>query len=358
MILYLVLIHAGLWLILLANVVYLRRCRRRGVLEAYPAVSILIPARNEEDNLRRLLPSLLAQDYPAFEIIVYDDGSDDGTPGVLRAVADARLKTLRGEGPPPGWVGKVHALYQATRHATGALFLFLDADAQLLDAAALRRLVERHAALPDRSVMTGLVRLGGGGRLLVSLVPNAILTGLPWPLVRPLPVRSLGALNGQCWMIDAGLYRRFEPHEHHKDEVLEDVRIGRFLKGHGVVPVLRDLQGEVAVYMYPHYGAAWRGFRKNAYLIMSGRPWLFVVLCVNFVLTYVLAPFFWPWFLLSIYLLKGVTDRLSGFPLWVTLPAPVSFLMGVVLQMDSALSHWTGRVSWKGRRVGGGGDSP
>ncbi len=351
MVLYLALVHAGLLLILAGNYVYLRRRRARVVPAAYPPVSILIPARNEEDNLRRLLPSLLQQDYPDFEVIVYDDGSEDGTWQVLRAADDARLKALRGAGPPPGWVGKVHALYQAAQHAAGTLFLFLDADAELLDAGALRRLVERHAALPEASVMTGLVRLRGGGDLLVSLVPNAILAALPWPLVRPLPLRSLGALNGQCWMIDAAAYRRFAPHEHLKNEVLEDVRIGRYLKGEGVVPVLCDLQREVAVYMYPDYRAAWRGFRKNAYLILGGRPLLFALLCANFILTYVLAPLFWPGFLGSIYLLKGATDRLSGYPLWITLLAPVSFLLGTLLQIDSALSHWTGRVSWKGRRV-------
>ena len=352
MIYYLVLLHAGLFLTLLANVFYIRRGRRRVAPEHYPAVSILIPARNEEQNLRRLLPSLLAQDYPDFEVIVYDDGSDDGTWEVLQATSDTRLKAFQGAGPPPGWIGKVHALFQATRHATGALYLFLDADTELLDPAALRRLVERFLALPPDSVMTALVDLRGGGQLLVSLVPHAILSTLPWPLVRPLPFATLGALNGQCWLIDAAIYERFEPHLNLKDEVLEDVKIGRYLKGKGITPVLLDGQQEVAAYLYRDHAEAWRGFRKNAYLIMSGKPVTFVVLAVHFFLTYLLAPFVSPWFLLSIYLLKASTDRWSGFPLWVTLLTPLSFLISPILQFDSAFHHWTGRVSWKGRRVG------
>ena len=78
----------------------------------------------------------------------------------------------------------------------------------------------------------------------------------------------------------------------------------------------------------------------------------FVLLFVLFFFTYVLAPFFSPWFLLSIYVLKASTDRLSRFPFWVSLLAPVSYLLSPFLQLDSAFNHWTGRVSWKGRRVG------
>lgn len=345
-------LHLVLWTTLAGNLWYLRQHPRGAALPSPPPrLSILIPARNEAENLRRLLPSLLQQDYPDIEIIVYDDGSHDDTWAVLQAHEAPHLKALRGEGPPPGWVGKVHALYQATRAATGDSYLFLDADAALTDAGALRRLAARFAALPPDSVLTGLPRLLGRGHLLVSLVPNAILTGLPWPLVRRIALPSLGALNGQCWMIDAEHYHRFEPHEALPNEVLEDVQIGRYLKRNGLVPTLVDVQREVAIHMYAGMGAAWRGFRKNAYLILGGSPWAFGPLFIGFGLTYVIAPFLGVGLLASAYGLKAVTDRRAGFPLWVSLLAPVSYLLGSILQLDSALHHWTGRVAWKGRSV-------
>lgn len=351
MTLLLALVHVGLLGVLGANVLYLRASRRRTAPAARPRLSVLIPARNEEANLRRLLPSLAAQSYPDFEVIVYDDGSEDGTWDVIQEAGNARVRGLRGNGPPPGWVGKVHALYQATRHATGRYYLFLDADAELRDAGALQRLVERFAALPPASVMTGLTRLRGGGMLLVSLVPHVVLVGLPWPLVRRLPAPSLGALNGQCWLLDAATYHRFEPHEALPDEVLEDVQIGRYLKKRGVVPVLVDVQREVSIYMYRDFRDAWRGFRKNAYLILGGTPLRFALLYTYFTATFVLAPLFSPWLLLTLYALKLGTDRVAGLPLPISLAAPLSFLLGAVLQLDSAVSHLTGRVSWKGRRV-------
>ncbi len=360
------LVHLGLWTTLLANLRYLRRrpdgtstCGEAHVRDGTsargagtPSLSVLIPARNEARNLRRLLPSLAQQDLPDAEFIVYDDGSEEETLDVLQSCDDARLHVLRGEGPPPGWLGKTHALYQAVRRARGRGYLFLDADARLEHPAALRRLAARFDALPVGSVLTALPRLRGGARLLVSLVPNVILTGLPWPLVRPLHVPALGALNGQCWMMGADAYHRHEPHVHHKSEVLEDVMIGRYLKRRGLVPVLCDVQEDVSVFMYEDFGAAWRGFRKNAYLVLGGSPGAFALLFPFFVLTFVLAPRFDRRLLFSLYGLKAVTDRRCGFPWWASALAPVSYALAALLQLDSAVAHWTGRVDWKGRRVG------
>ncbi len=352
------LIHLGLWATLLPNLRNLRRRRhRRRVPPAPgppPALSVLVPARNEARNLRRLLPSLLQQDHPDFEVIDYDDGSEDATWRVLQSFDDARLRPLRGEGPPPGWVGKVHALHRAARIARGERYLFLDADAELTTPHALRRLAARFDALPEDSVLTGFTRLRGGAKLLVSLVPGIILTALPWPLVRRRRMPSLGALNGQCWMIGAADYRRLEPHAHVPGAVLEDVMIGRYLKRRGLTPVLCDVQCEVSVFMYDSFGDAWRGFRKNAYLILGGRPASFAVLFPLFLSAFVLGPLRSPRLLASLYGLKAVTDRISGFPWTVSLAAPLSYLLAAVLQLDSAFAHWTDRVRWKGRRVGKG----
>lgn len=366
-------LHGGLWLILLSNLWYLRQGetgrRASSTAEptagnppgaASPQLSVLIPARNEERNLQRLLPSLLDQKLPGgFEVIVYDDGSSDGTARVLHAFEQrfqhqkgASLHVRHGDGPPAGWVGKTHALHQAAQVAQGQVFLFLDADAQLEDPEALRRLVRHFESLPGECVLTGFPRLRGAALLLVSIVPCAILTGLPWPLVHRTPrLPSLSALNGQCWMIEARTYRRYEPHRACKGDVLEDVEIGRFLKAKGHGPVMRDVRGEVSIFMYERFAQAWRGFRKNAYLLMGGTPLAAIVFIAFFVLTFVLAPFVAPWLWLSMFGLKAVTDWRGGLPGWISLLAPLSFLLAVAMQIDSTVSHLWGRVEWKGRSV-------
>lgn len=353
----LVVLHALFLTVFAANLLYLRRARdERVVPERWPSVSVLIPARNEAENLRRLLPTLTRQDYPRFEVVVYDDGSDDETWDVIER-ENGPVRGLRGEGLPPGWVGKVHALYRATRTADGDVYLFLDADAALRDEQALRRLVERFAAVERKAgraggVMTGLPRLRGGGSLLTSLVPFAMMTALPLALIPRTRSPSLAALNGQCWLIRAEAYHRHEPHAALPDEVLEDVMIGRFLKARGMRLALSGLQGEVDVWMYRSLGEAWVGFRKNAYLLQGGTPLRFLSAQAAFWAAFILPPFVSLWFLLSLYALKAGSDTVGRFPLGVRLVAPLSLLLGGLLPIDSAVSHWTGRVRWKGREVG------
>lgn len=347
----LVVIHAGLLTAAVVNVIYLRLQKRDHTLADLPMVSILIPARNEEANLSRLLPSIFSQKYPKFEVIVYDDGSEDKTWDVLSSFDDPRLEKIRGGGPPPGWIGKVHALYQATRQANGELLFFLDADAEFRHPTALESIVTSFLSLDTNSVLTGMPALRGGGTLLTSLIPNAILTGLPWPLVRSLPFASVGALNGQCWLLDASSYFALEPHLTHKDEILEDVIIGRYLKANQIAPVLVDLHRDLAVYMYESFRDAWLGFRKNAYLILGGTLVHFIPLILLFIFIYIASPFLSPWFLLSLIGIKGISDRVGRFSYSITLLAPISFLLGISLALDSAFHHWTNRVTWKGRRV-------
>ena len=365
-------IHAGVLLVLTANLASFRRDRRRALPSPDVRVSVLVPARNEEATLAVLLPSLLAQRGVDFEVVVTDDASEDGTAEVLRSHADPRLTVVEGSGPPPGWVGKPHALYQAARHATGDVFVFLDADARLQDDGALARIVGRWEAA-GRGALTGLPRYldRGPAALLTSLVPFAVLAALPVPLVPRVAAPSLSALNGQIWLLSAEDYRRLAPHEAVKAEVLEDVMIGRYLKRRGVRLTFADLGAEVAVEMYRSFGEAWRGFQKNASLLAGGRPGGrptlgFMFFLALYAFSWVLPSALWLggsaglasptpsglWALASLVVIKGVIDRAGRFPLWVSALAPVTLALGWLLQLDSWRAHATGAVAWKGRAVG------
>ncbi|WP_420454750.1 glycosyltransferase [Rubrivirga sp.] len=359
-------IHAGVAGVLVLNLASFARDRRRALPTDLPSVSVLVPARNEANNLRVLLPTLLSQRGVDVQIVVVDDASEDETWDVLQAHTDARLVAVRGAGPPAGWVGKPHALFQAARRATGDVLVCLDADARLRDDGALARLVGRwQDGGGPGTALTGLPRYldRGPGALLTSLVPFAVLAALPIPLVPRTPSPSLSALNGQIWLVGADDYRRLAPHEVVKDEVLEDVLIGRFLKRSGLRLFFRDLGGEVAVRMYRSFGEAWRGFQKNAALIAGGQPGRpltgpFVAFTVLYALAWVVPSVLWVWTpaggwaLATLVLLKGAIDRAGRFPLWVSALAPVALALGLALQLDSARAHATGRVSWKGRSVG------
>ncbi|MEM0962255.1 MAG: glycosyltransferase [Bacteroidota bacterium] len=358
-------IHAGVAVVLTVNLISLAVWRRRRRPPVDVRVSVLIPARNEEENLSRLLPTLLSQTDIDFEIIVTDDASEDGTADVLRQHADPRLTVVQGQGPPPGWVGKPHALYQACQRATGDVFLFLDADAQLRDEVALARLVASWLRCGGHgTALTGLPRYldRGGAALLTSLVPFAVMALLPIPLVPRTSSPMIGALNGQIWLLSADDYRQLAPHEAVRDKVLEDVEIGRYLKRSGIQLHFEDLGCELAVEMYGSFREAWSGFQKNAFLLAGGRPGgIATVGLVGFLLLYgtswVVPSLLWLfgatglWGLATLVAIKLAIDRSGRFPLWVSLLAPVTLAMGWILQLDSWRAHRTGTVAWKGRTV-------
>lgn len=313
-----------------------------------PSVSILIPARNEEHNLPRLLDSIERQDGPDFEVLVYDDGSEDGTWDIIRSRPG--LIGVRGDGPPTGWYGKVHALHDLAGRASGRILLFLDADTELLDPEALRRLVHRYEAAGG-GLVTGITRLGGRGHLLVSVIGYAILGSIPWWAGRYMPSRLMAAVNGQCWMIDAALYARHMPHRAVRSEVLEDVMIGRYMYARGVRPRLVDAQREVAVHMYDSFQHAWQGFRKNAYAMVGGTPASALPLWAAFTTLYVVLPALFLPALVATVLMKLASDRFLGVRPIVSAAAPVSFVLASLIILDSAISTENGTAEWKGRRL-------
>lgn len=109
-----------------------------------PLVSVLVPARNEEENIRACLESLLQQDYPNYEVLVLDDHSSDDTPTILAELKrnHEHLRVLTGAELPDGWFGKHWACWQLADQASGSWILFTDADTvhqpELLKAAVAR----------------------------------------------------------------------------------------------------------------------------------------------------------------------------------------------------------------------------
>jgi len=97
-------------------------------LATAPMVSVLVPARDEVENILPCVQSLLSQHYDNFEVIVYDDNSTDGTLDKLLSIQDPRLKVLKGKDVPPGWMGKNWACHNLAKHAKGDYLIFVDAD--------------------------------------------------------------------------------------------------------------------------------------------------------------------------------------------------------------------------------------
>ena len=127
---HLIIFQVVLLLVILSNIWITRRIRHHSPPDVFPMVSILIPVRNEERSIAGCVQSLLAQDYPSFEVVVLDDQSSDGTRAILEkmAISQPALRILHGEPPSDNQVGKNWACSQLARQAQGELLFFTDAD--------------------------------------------------------------------------------------------------------------------------------------------------------------------------------------------------------------------------------------
>lgn len=236
--------------------------------EPAPRVSILVPARNEARSIERCVRSLLAQDYPAFEVIVLDDNSEDDTPIILDRLAalDPGLRTLRGAPLPGGWVGKTWACHQMVSAADGAseYLLFTDADTEHAPDALARAVA---AAERDRLDLLSLMPVQRvvtlAERATVPLLSLVILGYLPLTAAEHLHPESLAAANGQFMLFHRDTYHRLGGHVTVRDLVSEDVALARAVKRVGGRHRLVSGRGLVSCRMYDGLGEVIAGFRRS-----------------------------------------------------------------------------------------------
>ncbi len=228
------------------------RWRWNDTQSCFPSVSIIVPARNEADNLRVLLPSLNALDYPGnVEVIVVDDDSADDT-AVIAQNHGAKVVALNYL--PQGWLGKPHACHRGTAVASGDWLLFTDADTKHV--AGSLTSVMRFVLDNQLDGMTCHLQHKTYG-LLDSLALTAAFAGL----FAGLP-RNDTSLNGQYILLQRNVYESSGGFAAVRQEPLEDLALGHHLHQLGFrVPMLRG--EEVAeVTMYKSVPHLWHGMTR------------------------------------------------------------------------------------------------
>jgi chlorobactene glucosyltransferase len=342
-------------------------------------VSILVPARNEAENIEACVRSLLAQDYPHFEVIVLDDQSEDGTGAILARLAaqDGRLRVLAGGPVRPGWLGKANACRQLAEAAGGAWLLFTDADTRHRPPAlrcALALAQARRVGLLSmfpRQITPTLIE-----RLVVPLMHLAVYGLLPLPLMRRLRHPAFAAANGQFMLLARAAYEAAGGHAAVRALVLEDVALARAVKRAGHRIELADGGDLVQTRMYATPAALWAGFSKNFFAFFNDSLPFLAAGLLGFALLYVLPPLWllagvgraaiiglasaweiWAW--VGLPLLQygcGVTMRLLLGARFRFHPAgallhPLAVALQIAIGVNSARLARRGGASWKGRRV-------
>jgi len=235
-----------------------------------PTVSVILPARNEAANLERCVRSILAGDYPALELVVVDDRSEDDTGRILARLAqgDPRVVPVAGQELPAGWYGKPWACWQGARAATGQLFLFTDADTvhgpHLLSHAVSA--LERERA--DLLTVMPLQEMRSFWERLVQpffILFIGLRFGTPKQLSANREPRNAIA-NGQFILTTRDAYDWVGGHRRVQDTVVEDMLLAREYVRAGKTMLFAVADHDMRTRMYTSLREIVDGWTKNIFL--------------------------------------------------------------------------------------------
>jgi chlorobactene glucosyltransferase len=369
-----------------AAVVWLmvRAFRQRHLLEPIPRafapesaarVAIIIPARDEEENIERCLLSLVRQDYPAthLDLVVVDDHSTDATCAKVDSLArsSSQIRLLRSPPLPAGWIGKSHACWVgAQAAAAGADWLcFMDAD------------VWAEPPLLASAVQAACRE----GLDLLSLSPRQHLNSFAERLVMPCGLYLLAfcqdlrklqsgdstavTATGQFMLIRRAAYRQVGGHAAVRNAICEDVALAALIKASGNRVILHDGSRLLSTRMYTGWSTLWLGTSKNV-VDMLGGPRSTVVLAAA------AATLAWAAWLIPLadavsckmgsaagcvalipallgsaaaFGLHIAGARYFGAPAWYGLLFALGYSAGALIAIDGVRRRFNGRISWKGR---------
>ena len=203
-----------------------------------PSLTIVVPARNEDAEIEPALRSLLQLDYPHYEVIAIDDRSADQTGAIMdriaREPAARHLRVVHIQELPPGWLGKLHAMWVGARQGSGEWLLFTDADC-VFHPEALRRAL--HYALKtktDHLVLfpTGHMKTPGEQMLISFPQVMASFAMRPWKGRDPKARDHIGV--GALNLIRRSAYEAIGTYEALRLEAVDDIKLGESIKKVGL----------------------------------------------------------------------------------------------------------------------------
>lgn len=333
---------------LVATLNFLLMRRPRSISEG-DNFCVLIPARNEAENLRELIPIVTSQ---VQKVYVFDDESEDGTGQIARELGAAVISAR--EPLPPGWTGKNRACHELAKSAAedsdATWYLFLDADARPGPdfIASMRGLAKK--AGPRVGVLTGFPTITPGKGiepLFLAWVGWILLASNPFGVVNRTRMGHSRFTNGQIHAWRAETYTRLWPNERVKSHILEDVMMGRLCAKEGVPVEVANLSRTIRVRMYETWRQALDGMSKNSFEITGSYLGsvglaLFMAICGVAWIVYPPSLLLLAWSGLMVVLTVRTTP-------WPVLLMPVVCLIGSVAILRSAWWKKRGQTMWKGR---------
>ncbi len=267
--------------------------RKPPTLEGEPRVSIIVPARNEEEHIRETLTRLLALQYSNYEIITVNDRSTDRTGAIMeevrcgadtlvrahavsglqagtgRSARPTRIKVIHISDLPPGWLGKTHAMWTAGQEATGDWILFTDADVRFKPDALRRGIAYAEAEKADHVVLfPRMIMKRPGERMMIAFFQALFVFGhRPWKVADPDANDHMGV--GAFNLVRRSVYEAVGTYAALRMEVLDDMKLGKVVKNAGFAQ--RNVFGEDLISLRWAKGAfgVVNNLTKNFFAVLS-----------------------------------------------------------------------------------------
>jgi glycosyltransferase involved in cell wall biosynthesis len=339
-----------------------------------PRVSIIVPARNEQDTIEQAMSTLLALDYDNYEVIAVNDRSTDRTGEILEQMSrDLSVREASSQGTcsltvihhnelPARWMGKTHAMWTATNQATGDWLLFTDADVHFRPDSLRRALAYAEAEPADHVVLfPQMIMKSPGEYMMIAFFQTMFMFGhRPWKVADPATNDHIGV--GAFNLVRKRVYDAVGTYKALRMEVLDDMKLGKVVKKGGFAQ--RNVFGGDLISIRWAHGAMGivNNLTKNFFAVLSFQSWRTVLFA--FALAFLnFGPFIGVFLahgwarapyaaaLSAMFMIYMGMSWRSGVPPYYFFLHPVSSAMFLYTLLRSMfLTLWNGGIEWRGTK--------
>ena len=336
-----------------------------------PKLSIIVPARNEEETIEHALTTLLSLDYDHYEVIAVNDRSTDHTGEIMERVANAHrsvsgrnvaLRVIHHTELPPGWLGKTHAMWTAANAATGDWLLFTDADVLFKPDSVRRALAYAESEPADHVVLfPRMIMKRPGEYMMIAFFQTMFMFGhRPWKVADPSTDDHMGV--GAFNLVRRRVYEAVGTYQALRMEVLDDMKLGKVVKKSGFAQ--RNVFGGDLISIRWAHGAfgVVNNLTKNFFAVLSFQSWRVVISVIGLAFLN-FGPFLGIWLahgwarvpyaiaLGSMFLIYIGMSWRSAVPPYYFVLHPVSAALFIyTLVRSTLLTLWNDGIVWRGTK--------
>ncbi len=336
-----------------------------------PKLSIIVPARNEEETIEQALTTLLSLDYDNYEVIAVNDRSTDRTGEIMERVAathvstgarNVSLRVVHHTELPPGWLGKTHAMWTAANAATGDWLLFTDADVLFKPDSVRRALAYAESEPADHVVLfPRMIMKRPGEYMMIAFFQTMFMFGhRPWKVADPSTDDHMGV--GAFNLVRRRVYEAVGTYQALRMEVLDDMKLGKVVKKSGFAQ--RNVFGGDLISIRWAHGAfgVVNNLTKNFFAVLSFQSWRVVISVIGLAFLN-FGPFLGIWLahgwarlpyaiaLGSMFLIYIGMSWRSAVPPYYFVLHPVSAALFIYTLIRSTIfTLWNDGIVWRGTK--------